>query len=289
MTRLLLILVVSTSVVHAQDYSYDEHSETRGIETLTERVTLGIMPVKTRVADERETILPAIAAVAVPLIDVGMSALKANLEKRSKEYQASYRCANSADAFYESRQFVNLPELTIRRSITVPDRSSTTGSRSMNALIIELTPELSADRHAFRYKVKSVTMNYSKARTKGRFDYIDVQLDVVFRSLAIEGPKQDVINLRAFSLIIPSVKPHTLYDPESLPRTNWLPFPPPLQVAKGTANFDGTGLYEFSIGITESNPYKVRAQHKQHLVEKSSSGLSSVAAEIAEQIKATTK
>jgi len=283
------MLIVWVSAVQAQDYSYDQNSEMRGIETFTERASLEITPMRTKILEERETILPIVGALAAPLVNVGISVVKASLEKRARQYLASYACTNSGDAFFETRQFANLPELTIRHSITIQDRSSSSGVKTVDALVLVLEPELSSDKHAFRYRVKSVNMAYSKARTKGKFDYIDVQLDVIFRSLATEATRQEVVTLRAFSFVIPSVKPNAPYDVTSLPRSSWLPFPPAMQLAKGVGVYDKTGPYEFLINVTESNPYKVRAENKQSVVEQSSAALSKLAAEIAELMKASGK
>jgi hypothetical protein len=284
-TPLLFLLVLVALKASAQDYSYDQHSRAVGTETFTERVTLQIIPVRTKILDERVTVLPVVGALAAPLINVGISAVKANLEKRLKQYRASYVCSNSGDSFYETRQYANLPELTIRRSITIRDRHSPTGEKTVDALNIVLEPQLSSDKHAFRYRVKNVNMVYSKARTRQRFDYIDVQLDVIFRSLATEATKQDIVTLRAFTLTIPSVKPNSAYDLSSMPESSWLPFPPPLQVTKGVGVYDKTGPYEFLINVTETNPYKVRTENKQVLIEKSGDALSELAAEIAEEVK----
>src|SRR5690348_5134229 len=96
----LLILFVWVAVLaHAQDYSYDQHSRGVGIETFAERATLQITPIRTKILDEKETVLPVLGALAAPLIDVGISVVKANLEKRLKQYRASYVCSNSGDSF----------------------------------------------------------------------------------------------------------------------------------------------------------------------------------------------
>ena len=268
----------------AQDFSYNEHTKGKGIETFTERVALEISTVSTRIAEERPAILPVVGALAGPLIDVGLSVVKANIDRRAKQYVAGYTCANSGDRFYHSRDEVNLPALTIRRTVTLAGPSGSAGVATTDALVVVLEPELSFDKHAFRYRVRSVAMRYAKARTKGRFDYLDVQLDVVFRSLVTEG-KQEAMNLRAFSFVIPSVMPNAPYETTNLPATPWLPFPPPFQATKGAPVYDGTGLYEFFIGITESNPYKVRAENKQYIVEKSRDSWSALAAEIGEVIR----
>jgi len=285
---ILLLTAIPEAMINAQGFSYNQASETRGIKTFAERVTLDITPVKTKVLEERETVLPVIGALAAPLLQVGISAVKANLAKSAKQYMANYACSNSGDRFYDSRQNVNLPELTIRRSITIPDKISG-GTRIEDALILVLTPELSADKRAFRYRVKLVNMSYSKARTRFGYDYLDVQLDVVFRALTLEGAKQEVVNLRAFSLVIPGVRPNNAYDVAPLPYSSWLPFPPPPQVTKGVGSYDGTGSYEFLIGVTESNPYKVSAEHKQYLVENSSDALDELAEQIAALIKTPAK
>lgn len=279
-----LALMMSTAVMHAQDYSYNEHSQTRGIETYSERVTLDIVPIRTRIAEDRETAVPAIGAIAAPLVNVGLSVVKARLAKTARQYMASYACANSGERFYESRQFVHLPELTIKRSITIADRVSSDGMKTADALTIVLVPELSADKRAFRYSVKLVNMGYSKARTRGKFDFIDVQLDVIFRNLTVDGVKPEVLNLRAFTLVIPAVKPNQAYDTSALPRSSWLPFPPTPQISKGVGDYNGTGTYEFQIMITESNAYKVRAENKQFMMDKSSDSLSDLAKEVGKVI-----
>jgi hypothetical protein len=283
---LLLLLIACASTLQAQDYSYDQNSGFHGTETFTERVSLEITPIRTKILEERETVLPIVGALAAPLVSVGYAFVRSSIEKQAKQYLANYACTNSGDAFFETRQYANLPQLTIRRSITVSDRSGSSGVKSIDALVLVMEPELSSDKHAFRYRVKSINMSYSKARTKGRFDYIDVQLDMIFRCLATEA-KKEVVTLRAFSFVIPSVKPNAPYDVASLPRSSWLPFPPAVQGTNGAGVYDKTGTYEFIINVTESNPYKIRADNKQVIVEKSSNGASSLAEEIAELIKSS--
>jgi hypothetical protein len=286
---LLLLFTAGALAVQGQDYSYDQNSQTLGIQTVTERASLEISPVRTKILEERETVLPVMGVLAAPLVNVGFSILKATLQKQAKQYQATYACGNSGDAFFESRQYANLPELTIRRSITLVDPRDRSVLKDADALLIVLEPELSSDKHAFRYRVKSVNMYYSKARTKGKYDFIDVQLDIIFRSLATDATKQEVATLRAFSLVIPSVKANTAYDPSFLPKSSWLPFPPALQLSKGVGVYDKTGPYEFLINVTESNPYKVRAENRQFVFDKSNDAISSLAAEIADLVKASNK
>lgn len=283
----LLVLLLTASSLLAQDYSYDERSD-KGIETLTERVTLEITPRRTLLESQPQaSIAPIAGALIGPLIDVGISVARSGVEKRAKQYIARYACGNSGDMFYESRQAVNLPELTIRRSVTLKD--GTRGVRPADALVVVLEPELSSDRFSFRYRLKSVAMTYSKARTKGDFDYLDIQLDVLFRALTIAGTKRDLVNLRALSFTIPSVKPNAPYDPSSLPASSWLPFPPAPQPSTGAGMYDNTGTYEFAIAVTESNPYKIRAENKEQLLENSDNALSALAAKIAALIKTADK
>lgn len=282
---ILFALWMSAAVMLAQDYSYHENSQSRGIETFAERVTLDITPIRTRIAEDRETVVPAIGAIAAPLINVGLSVAKARLAKNAKQYMASYACANSGERFFESRQIVHLPQLTLKRSITIADRGSPGGMKATEALTIVLMPELSSDKRAFRYIVKEVVMGYSKARTRGKFDFIDIQLDMIFRSLSVDGAKPEVSNIRAFTLVIPAVKPNQVYDISTLPRSSWLPFPPTPQITKGVGDYNGTGMYEFQIMVTESNAYKVRAENKQFMMDKSGDSLSELAEEISKVIK----
>lgn len=281
---LAFLLLMVAAQLYGQDYSYNENSGTKGIPTLTERTTLEITPKRAALDQNRETIMPIAGALLGPVVDVGVSFVKTQVEKRAREYTGTYGCATSGDKFYASRREVNLPVLTLRRTVTLDDSGQGNG-RTADALVINLEPELSADGFAFRYRAKSVVMTYAKARTKGGFDFIDLQLDVVFRTLVMTVGKQDAVNLRAFSFAIPCVKPNAPYDVSSLPPTSWLPFPAPPQPQKDVVVYDNAGVYEFLINVTESNPYKIKATNKQMSVKDSGGAVSDLAAEIGKLLK----
>src|SRR4051812_16244291 len=103
---IVLIMMIHSSIISAQDFSYTENSETRGIDTYAERVTLNIAPVRTKLFEDRQTVLPIVGAIAAPLVDVGISLIKTNIAKKARQYLASYACANSGEKFYETSQYV---------------------------------------------------------------------------------------------------------------------------------------------------------------------------------------
>jgi len=308
-----LVVFFCIHVAFAQNYSYTSDSKRKGIEVFGESVELKIEPEKISLPGaEREAVGAIVGAIAGPVIDVVVTLAKNAAEKKAKQYIAEYSCANSSEAFYESREKANLPKLTIQRWIRIKDSKSNTIAKEQAVLIV-LVPELSKDKLAFRYKLGQIKLDYSKAKTKKDYDFIDFKLDVKFKALTVIGDKYEVAELRAFTMNITSIKPGADYDVSEVAKSSWLPLlqapSPNVEIPgkidttktfkkyekaignKSTENYTETlkeaisstktilqpsgeysksGTYEFEVAITESNPYKIKAENKQQFIEKTS-------------------
>lgn len=172
-----------------------------------------------------------------------------------------------------------------------------------------MAAELSDDKTAFRYKLKSVTYNYSIAKTKKNYDYIDAGLEIKFKALVLNKSQYEVKDLRGTTLIIPMIHVGNTYtvDGSASIYSGWIPFPqkPTIeQTAEITERETKTvvtdikkggtlspqeenkqvttsskrakdviilnklaSLYEIEINVIETNPYKIKAENKQKLIE----------------------
>ena len=271
---------------------------------LTQETTLKIDRIPTNLRSDKEIAGPVMGAIAGPLIDLVTGVVKEKIKQNVAKYTSSFIVNASGNSFYLDEKNINLPKLTILRKVI----KKADGKEAV-ALTITLVPELSPDKTAFRYVVKPpFIFNYTSAKTKGAYDYIDISLDIVFKALVVKNSNYDLENLRATSVVIPAVVPgsNALSEDISL-NTGWIPFPavPTLAVETDlssedaktvtvtgtkdgkelndkiktvthTLNKNGTdqqrltnnaGLYEFEITVTESNPYKIKVQNRQQMVE----------------------
>lgn len=243
-----------------------------------------------------------------PVIDFGMTAIKSLNKRNALKYKAEYKASASKDAFFRDESHVNLPGLILTRQIVLKD-----GGRAVNAVSILLQPELSADRNAFRYRLQSVTYNYSIAKTRRSYDYIEAALDIKFKNVTINKNQYEVKDARITSIVIPMIKLGDTYtiDPKQPICSGWIPFPskPVIeqtkdvtegeikrtvtevtkngvpQPAETTTQTTSTqkkqikdlvvvneksGMYEIEITVTETNPYKIKAENKQQIIEDTS-------------------
>ena len=253
-----------------------------------------------------------LAGVLPAIVDYGVTTIKELSKKRAASFAGEYKCANSGQNFYEGKAKVKLPKLTITRDVIL--KSDVT---VVNAATIILTPELSENKTAFRYVLKDkMTYKYSKARTEGSYDYIDVSIKIQFKSVTVNKDKYEISDLRTTLLSIPMVKVGVDYIPVNGKTivSGWIPLLPkssviekklqntpsdvsikevPKDVTDKSGKTETTvttvtkettkstdysketvvdmttnaGLYEIEVTVTETNPYKIKAENKQQLIE----------------------
>lgn len=296
---ILLLLYVCTAQAQLKNYSSDKR-----VKILSEKSYLQIMETRTSVTDSLQSFGAVAGALLSPTIDLISSVVKSEAKRRALLFKGEYSATASGSGFYENSTQVNLPDLTLTREVLIKGDAKTTAAAS-----ITLKAELSPDKLAFRYRVADVKYAYSIAKTKGAYDYIDVSLELTFKTLALNKSQYELKDLRGTSLQIPMIKVGDRYtlDDRAPIYSGWIPFPPRPSVemeldktekekktvvtentkngeplpketnksettsskrAKELVLVEGrSGVYEIAVRVLETNPYKIKAENKQKLVE----------------------
>lgn len=290
--------------LHSQLGNYDHNGE---IKIVGQRSWIKIDNSPVLVAPQTES-AALLGVLLAPLIDVGVSVVKEKSKQNVLKYANTFATSVSGSNFWVDSKQVNLPILTINRDVIKLDNF-----QKETALKIKLIPELSPDNTAFRFVFDNASFlyNYSGAKTKKRYNYIDIKLDILFKTLTLTNGQYEIKELRATNITIPMVQVGNPKSVESLKiNSGWIPLVPipslsiettttekeiksvknigkkeskkfedSLQTTTLTQKFKNptkkriiknTGLYEIEITINEFNPYKVKSENIQKLIEASS-------------------
>jgi hypothetical protein len=261
-------------------------------------------------------LLAAAGSILTPVVDLVVKSVQQKVKKNALAYKGEFKCSVSGDKFYKNDVTAALPKLTMKRII-----KSTDGTDQV-AVEIELVPELSEDKTAFRYFVKDKCVyNYSIAKTKGDYDYIDLNIEIKIKNIFINKGEYKIDDLRTTTINIPMIHVGKTKQVEEKVYSGWIPLPTrstgkkkeaaPIKeettvvktnkegvietnkeettVKKSDAEDygqikDNTGLYEIEITATETNPYKIKAENKQELIESSSESVTDIFKAIIESL-----
>lgn len=258
------------------------------------RVTLSIQGVNTRLRPSLEAFVPLELAGSLLPAAVGLASetIKEGLKRRAESYTGMYSATTSGDGFYLNTDFAQLPALVVERSIKTRDGSWIVAAQ------FKLVPEISKDKAAFRYQLgDGIVYNYSIARTKGDYDYLNIDMAIDFRSIALKKDEYILNEGSLTRLRLPAIHVGNENVPDDSIYSGWLPMPARLQgtivgnrVDKVTEEFekdghvekevttktthnvaqqvtltDDTGVYEVRVTVTESNPFKVPAAYREQL------------------------
>lgn len=303
----ILITILLQPHVYSQLSNYNANGRAK---ILTEKTTLSIIGVNTNVEVPNENIvgiLAAAAAILPPVIDLVVTSIKKKTEKDVLAYKGEYKCWASDENFYKTNNVVSLPKMTIKRIIKTIKAIDTL------AVEIELIPDISTDKTAFRYYVKDKCVyNYSVAKTKSHYDYIDLNLEIKFKSISIDRDAYNINDLRTTAISIPMIHVGNTKQLTDTIYSGWIPLPPmstKKKIAeakkeeittiktnnagiKDTTNLEtttkksndvdyeklkiNTGLYEVEITATETNPYKIKAENNKKIIENSSESTTAI-------------
>ncbi|MFH0761949.1 MAG: hypothetical protein V2A67_10650 [Bacteroidota bacterium] len=269
-TLLLLLATLLTWPGYGQIRNYTDHGR---ISILTGKTSLEITAVETKLTPDIQAagLLAAAGTILPPVVDLVVSGIEQEIKKNALAFQGTYAASASGDKFYRNNDFAALPRLLLTRTVKLKDEKEQT------VVEIELIPELSADLTAFRYYVKDkFRYEYSLAKTRGRYSYIYINLEIKFRSIYISKETYKVSDLRTTAILVPMVH---VGETEHLPDkvySGWIPLPPRSNVKTNNETegskvtyerlADNTGLYEIEISITETNPFKIRAEKRQEII-----------------------
>lgn len=297
----IVAAIMLQTQVYCQLVNYNDNGK---VKILAEKTSLSIEGVNTKLKPDEEAagIIAATGAILPPLIDLVVSGVKEKVKKNALAYKGEYKSFASGENFYINNDYASLPKLTLTRTIKKTDGTIAT------AVNIELVPELSEDKTAFRYYIKDkCEYNYTVAKTKGNYDYMDLNIEIKFKSLSINKEEYKLNDLRTTIISIPMVHVGQTTQLSEKIYSGWIPLPPrsttknteikPVTEEKTVVKTDNdgkeektsektttkksnteeydkladnTGLYEVEITVTETNPYKIKAENKQTIIESSS-------------------
>jgi hypothetical protein len=279
------------------------------IRILADRATLTITGIEVKLKADKQMagLIAAAGSILPPAADFIIKTIEEKVAKNVLAYQGEYKCFNSSEKFYRNNDFASLPKLTIKRTI------KTTDGVDQTAAELDLLPELSEDKTAFRYFIfEKCIYNYSIAKTKRKYDYIDLNLEINFRSISVDKEEYKISNLRTTTIDVPLVHVGITTHLDEKIYSGWIPLPPrstakvnePVIEKKDTKTViktnnagvkdttreetihadynvedfqqlsDNTGLYEIDIKVTETNPYKIKASNRQELMENTGDSMS---------------
>lgn len=302
----LVVAILLQGSVYCQLKNYNDDSK---VKILTERTVLTIEGLSTKTNQVEPMFVGTAAAIGSILPSAAgyvMKVIEEKVKRNALAYKGEYSCSGSAENFYKSKSDTLLPKLTITRMIKTIDKVDLVAAK------IILIPELSKDRTAFRYYVdRDFTYDYSIAKTKGKYDYIDLTLEIGVKSISVNKSEYKINDLRTTTISIPQIlvgKAYSITDKQLY--SGWIPLPPKsiLTVLKDVTTkedktvvktnktketeetteattvikhnvedtkiiTDNTGLYEISIKAVETNPYKIKAENKQQFIESTSESM----------------
>jgi hypothetical protein len=315
----VILTIVAAIMLQAQVYSQLVNYNDKGkIKILAEKTTLSIIGVNTKLKPDAQAagLIVAAGSILPPVIDLVVTTIKEKAKKNALAYNGEYKSFVSGEKFYTSNDYASLPKLTLTRKIKKTDGSDDV------AVNIDLIPELSADKTAFRYYIKDkCEYKYSIAKTKGNYDYVDVNIEIKFKSLSVNKDEYKLNDLRTTIVTIPMVHVGNTTTLAEAVYSGWIPLPP-RSTAKNTdvepvteektvvktnnagvkestkeetttkkSNSeeyeklaDNTGLYEIEITATETNPYKIKAENKQKVIESSSESGTEILKEVIKEL-----
>jgi hypothetical protein len=314
----LVVAILLQSSVYCQLKNYNDDGK---VKILTEKTILTIDGLNTKEKPVEPMFVGTAAAIGSILPSAAgyvMKVIGEKVKRNALAYKGEYLCSGSAENFYKSKNDTLLPKLTITRMI------KTINKVDLVAAKIILIPELSKDRTAFRYYVdRDFKYDYSIAKTKGKYDYIDLTLEIGVKSISINKSEYKINDLRTTTISIPQILVGKAYSITNKHYSGWIPLPPKsiLTVLKDVTTkedktvvktnktketeetteattvikhnaedtkiiTDNTGLYEVSIKAVETNPYKIKAENNQEFIESTGDSMNDMFKEI---VKALTK
>jgi hypothetical protein len=282
----------------------ENYNRDGAVKIVTQKAWLSITqdPEK-EVKNEKEAAGAVIGSILSPLIDIGFAAAKEKAKQNAAKYKSSFVVSASGSGFWAGENKVKLPVLTIMRKAT-PTGGSEAEAMKLT-LKPELSPDKTAFRYVvstpliYTYSTAKTTRDYDYIDVT-----LDIKFKALLVTKSQYEVKDLRATSIVIPALLPG---STSLPTEGLNPSGWLPFPakPSLEVetdvtehetktveekgskegknvndrlvtntktlkkrAKETQTIKtNAGLYEFEITVTESNPYKIKAENKQQLIE----------------------
>ncbi|AOM79535.1 hypothetical protein [Pedobacter steynii] len=285
----------------AQIKNYDN---TGSIKIIGEKTTLKLIKkeISLETGEEAGGLLAAVGTIAPALINLGVKAVQEKIKREALKYTGTYKASGSADGFYADPGYVKPPIVQIERMVLISGNKPDTASRII--FIPELSMDKTAFR--FRLDPRSFKYRYSVAKIRPGYNALDLTVEIKVRSLTIASGEYKLSELRTVLVTIPMVQVNAVNLPGNDIVSGWIPFPPKSSfettgvksdtVTKVTrseniltkktaahsaessitstsgvkvplANVDSFGPYEVEVVVTETNPFKIKAEQRTAFVD----------------------
>lgn len=237
----LMLAVLTPNLAGAQLLSYNPAAAK--VKTKGEKVYLTISESKVPAKpskDDGNKFAPLVGAAlgAIPdVIDFGFKLVKDLIEKNVQKFAAEYTARN---AYTGSPK--KLPALRLTRDIQLLDDTL------RNALTLEFEPVITEG--FFVFDLTKATFNYSKAKIKKSYNSIDLTVEIEVAYL--EGKERKTQKSSPISIQLLEVGKSKTFLNEYLSDN----FPADKQIL------------EVAVKVTETNPYKIKAEQIQKAYEK---------------------
>jgi len=128
----------------------------------------------------------AIAAIIPVAVKSGLSITKYVLSKREEKFSADYSAKISSDDFYEKNQQLNLQGLEFKREFKFKNSND-----FEKGIYFKLLPDISRDGRSFRFGLEELELNYSKAKTSKKVDFIDISIEIKIKAFVESEEKYE--------------------------------------------------------------------------------------------------
>lgn len=294
----------------AQLGNYNQNGE---VKILSQKTWAAITTKEVEVKSDKEAAGAIAGAILSPLIDVGIAVAKEKLKQNAAKFSSSFIVTVSGSGFWITDKKVKLPIITINRKVLKKDDHKE-ASAMVITLEPELSPDKTAFRFKVANSPFTFTYSSAKTKkeydfidikldikfkallvTKSQYELKDLRATSITIPMVEAGNAKlpDDVTLTSGWMPLPAIPTLEIETDvtdqetkivaqngtkEGKPINETLTTVTTTQKPKATDKkrlTEDAGLYEFEITVTETNPYKVKSENTQHLVE--STGDSSAA------------
>lgn len=222
-----LFFCLKALTINSQVKNYGIKGES--VKIFGEQIELEVKAIPTEVGNLKESggLAGAIGSIVPFIYELTSHVIDQAIEKKLKKYTGEFSAKTSEEAFYSFMGKANLPQITIKRYIRIKNKDT----KTLGCTIV-LVPEVATDGSAFRYRVGSYEYHWMKAKTKRRFDRIDIQISLGFQYISIDSGKYEIKPMRNVSIDLVQITAdgkEYKFDPKPKDKytaySEWIPFP----------------------------------------------------------------
>lgn len=264
-------------------------------------------------------LLAAVGTIAPALIGLGVKTVQEKIKNEALKYTGTYKASNSAEGFYSNPGYVAPPIVQIERMVLTSGNKQDNAAKI--TLIPELSEDKTAFR--YKLDTGSFLCRYSIAKIKPGYNFLDLTVEIKVKSLSIAAGEYKLSELRSVLVTIPMVQVNGVTKFGQDIFSGWIPFPPKSlfetigaksdTVSKVTksdnlltkkisahsvessitssygvkvplANVKSVGLYEVEVTVTETNPFKIKAEQRTAFVDSTAESATALLKAIVEAV-----